>query len=213
MSAAVTAVGLPAGDLGAILSAAAVPLLEATMAVDRERSWHNVGRVLDDAVATVGMSPEDATAWIGASDSRLMLTRDVVQAALTTLDERWVQGLSRVLAEGMADDAKIDLSRLIALALRDLEPAHVTVMHGMLYRSPEHPYELREPEPGPFLIRALEWSFSDLMAAFPNLASGMPAILAGLERHGLILSVEQGRTWCPSGFAVQCDRRLMGLSS
>ena len=66
----------------------------------------------------------------------MLLARDVVQAALTTLNEQWIDALARVLADAKRDDAKIDVGRLVVRALSDLEPAHIAVLQGMNGREP-----------------------------------------------------------------------------
>lgn len=204
LSAASTTIMLPGGDVGAVLAAAAAPLWAAVLTADRQRSSSQAARVLGEAVRMSDMGPEEAEGWVEGDDARLMLTRDVVQAAMTTLDERWVAGLSRVLADGMADDAKIDVSRLVARALLDLEPAHISLVQGMLTLDPETGAPAKRPAGTTVRLGSIEWPFHRLLLAFPHLSGGLEALLAGLERHGLIMVKVPGQLWFPGGFAVTC---------
>jgi hypothetical protein len=57
---------------------------------------------------------EELAAWSQEDDRHLALVREVVNAAITTLDEQKVDALARVLSAAILDEAKLDSSVLVA---------------------------------------------------------------------------------------------------
>jgi hypothetical protein len=122
----------PLGPAGAAVGAAGAVLFDAAAEADR-RVWQQFDRMVDEATANAGLSAGALQDWASASDERLTFVRDIVSAALTTLDEQKVRALGSVLSDVLQDDALLDDRPFIVETLRDLHPVHVTVLRSMLF--------------------------------------------------------------------------------
>ena len=113
---------------------------------------------------TLGRDPEELAADVVRDPAQLRISQTALAAAGTTYDERKIRLLANVLAEGLEDEALLDVSWLIASALRDIEAPHVRVLHVIKTHG--------------------QWSWPHNI----ELGEGSDAIIATLVRHGLVKS-------------------------
>lgn len=196
-------VGGAAGSIaGAFAAAALVPVFEQVAEFDRQAA--------DNAAATVGraaeladLTPEQLAAWARGSRQRLALLGEVVQAAWRVADEMKTEALARVLADGVEDDARLDLDPLFVAAIREMEPAHVQTLHAMA--AVVNAEDVGGDQP---VGESGEWATDHLIEHLPHLAEGMHYIVATLDRVGCI---ERGVTryngdswWSVTPFGQAC---------
>lgn len=135
----VAGVAAPLGVPGSALGAAGVVLFDAAADADR-RVWAQFSDMVDEATAAAGVTPSELAEWAASSDQHLALVRELVSAALATLDADKIRALRCVLTDALVDEAMLDESPLIIRALRELDPVHVRVLHSMVYDdNPEDP--------------------------------------------------------------------------
>lgn len=172
------AVGGPAGALVGGAVGAATPEVIKTIDAYQRRVGQSAEMVMADAASQAKMSPEDLHLWAVGDDRRLSLVAGTVQAALSSLDKTKLRALSRVLAEAVEDDAKLDLATLITASLADLEPAHVRVLRALCSETPPRTSEEQ--------VAPKAWLRSALVRRFPNLGEGISPIMATMVRHGMV---------------------------
>lgn len=117
---------------------------------------------------------------------------------LNTMAENKVAALAKVLRNNLGDDDKLDLAIVIVAALEDLGPPHVQVLNAMVN---DEPIRLTSES---FAEGA--WPLSGLKVKFPAFAPGLPPIMAGLKRHGIV----DGGGWAataPEAARTQCGPR------
>lgn len=168
------------GPFGAILGSAVAPVLEAIIRRGNRRLAENVYRVLFEASEVAGMSPEELASLVEQEDRYLEISSSAVQAAMSTLNEQKVTALARALGDGLLDEAKLDMSWVVILALADLESPHIRA----LARFAQYPTD-----------RELDAEFGDATAVNESplrkermaLSSTLsPPIISALLRHGLV---------------------------
>lgn len=124
-------------------------------------------------------TPPGLIQWAEVDDRRLGLLADTVQAAWRTLDERKVEALTGVLADGARDDARLDVDRLIARAVASMEAAHIQVLRVMRDDTNTHtPREQVEPYD--------DWYRVELAAHLPHLGEGVWSVAADLFALGCL---------------------------
>jgi hypothetical protein len=207
------------GPPGAVVGAMMTPPLEVILRRGDRRMWENMTRVLDEAADAADMAPDEIADLIDRDDRYLTLSAAAVQAAQTTLNDQKVAALARVLADGLRDDARLDVSWLIVQALADLESPHVRVLHlmatelcppddwardGMVSR------DLRPPKPG-------TWREKALQERLPQLGVGLLPVMATLDRHALVFggalaAAADDRAWVLLDFGRECLRYLDGVA-
>ena len=173
-AAAVLGLAVP-GPGGVLISAATAPILTLIAARDA-RGVENIELLFDEAATALGLSLDELVTRAKATEGRLLLATDAARAALNTLNSAKVHAIARILAEGLADDARLDLSWLMTAAVQDLEAPQVRVL-GALVAHPE-----RASQPNEI------WDIHSIRRELPNLASGTEPIMATLTRHGLTYS-------------------------
>lgn len=119
--------GLP-GELVAPLGQ---PILD-QFAAHRARQANRVVGMLGLSARKAGMQEDAFGHRIGASEQRAALLAESVDVAYATVDRVKLQALSAVLADGIVDDAPIELCRLFARALHEVEPPHIAVMLALV---------------------------------------------------------------------------------
>ncbi|WP_328988832.1 hypothetical protein OG394_21645 [Kribbella sp. NBC_01245] len=120
VAAAVTVLALTPiiGPVGvAVATGALVPVFEQIAAYD-QRAAENAGRAAELGAEFAGLTPEDLADWAKGSPQRLALLANVVEAAWRFTDEEKTVMLARLLADGVQDDARIDIDRLFVAAIR-----------------------------------------------------------------------------------------------
>lgn len=173
------------GPVGGIIGAAATPPLVDLVgrAWDelRGRRERNVVAVVGGASGHTGLTPDDFidVALNDANLSRLL--HGALRAAAETLDRQKIEALARCLANGVTDDARVDKEGLIIRALSDLDPVHIRVLAKL--------------ESSAMTAERLTWFLRGDLSVRDALTeldvSG--AVLAVLERHGLVTSAQRQR--------------------
>jgi len=104
----------------------------------------------------------------------------VLNAASSALLDGKARRLARLLADGLTAPDTAAIVRLHAAVLADLEAPHLIVMRQLTQDGPS-------PEFG-----KQGWLRSDLNPAVPELGVTLDAVLATLERHGLVGDMTEG---------------------
>lgn len=167
----------------------------------------NMKITLDRACNVSGVSARELISWVRADTAHAELVTAAVEAACETLDPDRLRVLGYVLAGGLANDAKIDNSRLLIDALRHLQPAHVSVLMTLT----------EAPSPRKSEVRTGQWSMTELAEFHPNLADAMDSIMATLQRLGCTVvapnfhlvrpgraDVENETMWLATRFGRHC---------
>jgi len=204
-----------AGPEAQVWAATMQPAVEDLLRYRGARSGEQVERMLEEACHHADKSIEDLVDLASGDDGRLELFTHAIQAALSTLRDDNVHLLGRVLAEGLTDDARLDVSRVVTDALRDLEAPHVAVLHAMVTQDrPSVPRD-QGGERGPDT-----WSHAQIELAVPRLTGGSLPVISTLARHGMVLpsavavlgggpeSPSPLPAWVVTDFGRLCLRRL-----
>jgi hypothetical protein len=149
-----------------------VPVLVQELTARRTR---NVTEVVESACEVGGFDGPGLSEWVRASERHALYFQDAVEAAWATLDGAKLRTLGYVLADGLADDARLDVDQLVIRALRRLEAGHIQVL-ALVVRGRMSP--------------------TGLSAHLPHVGAAMPALLADLESAGCLTRHEREReTW------------------
>ena len=162
---------LVGGPEGALIGAAATPGIEAIVVAGRERAVHRANDALETAAGRLGLHQRAFVNHVLSDDRRLLLTLQVVQAASKTFWKEKVRLLGRVLANGLENGTRLDEAEFIAATINDIEPPHVEVLAYILQGLTESNSTVRT---------------SAIKADLPLFGETIFAILAALDRHGLI---------------------------
>lgn len=154
------------GGPGVSSVAAMVPVLVQELTAHRTE---NVTTVTEHACQLRGFGGEELRAWVQRSDRHAAYLQEALEAAWATLDGHRLRTLGYVLADGIADDARLDVDQLVIRALRELEAGHLAV-----------------------LVKVADWgklgvTDDDLRHRLSRLADGLPALIARLESVGCVL--------------------------
>ena len=190
-SAAGATVGL-LGPEASVMAAAAAPsvtvTLSAVWAKIAGRRIRNVEETLVDAAETASMTVEEFLEMaVSGERSHELLARVVMVAQDTTMRDKR-RALGRALAAGVAgDSARVDEELLFVRAIADLDPPHIRLLSL-----------IGSEAPSKALLNG-GWMSHEIVGRDPGLADVLPALLATLELHTLILDggivrpVEGGR--------------------
>jgi hypothetical protein len=204
-SVAGTAVGLAVGGpAGAVVGSVVAPAAEMVAARERKGAL-NIGLLVRTLSELTGVSAEGLEAWARESSGRLQLVTSAMQAAYGTMVDEKVRGLSRVLANVLEDDARLEYGQLVVDALAELDASHIRVLHAMV----------REDAPASGSagsIAAGGWCRSQLQTHLPHLAKGVGPIASVLERTGMITEGRaadpddegENLSWVLTPFGVDC---------
>ncbi|MGO4660980.1 hypothetical protein AB4Z14_03880 [Terrabacter sp. 2TAF16] len=186
----------PLGPWGGILGAGLTPIFEMVVSWD-QRAWQRAETSLREGAVEAGLTPQELADWAKDNDDRLRLTIDVVEAAMHARDDATITALARVLADGCADDARLDVDQLYVAALREMRPADIQVLRvfvreindrddfsGMVAFNVQDDGHLFEPPP---LGESREYSLSHMRDRLPQLEEGMEFIFATLVRLGCLV--------------------------
>jgi hypothetical protein len=128
-AATVAALAAAAGGPAAALAAAGLtPVLERLVLEGKQRYDRNAARVASYAAEQLGTSEQAFGEQASRSTERLHLTISSLRAGHQTLWDDKVTALARALADGLADDARVDHQLLVVSALADLEKPHLQVL-------------------------------------------------------------------------------------
>jgi hypothetical protein len=124
---------------------------------------------------------------------------EAIEAAWAALDAHKLRTFGYVLADGMTDEAKLDIDQLVIRTRREMEAGHVKVLATIV--------EGENPERSDG-----SWLRAHLAARHPGLSEAIDAILAtlsGLGCIGEIVGTYGGSTWAdtpwgPTDFGRRC---------
>lgn len=134
--------------------------------------------VVDEAATARGLTSDSFGHLITEDYQRAALFVQVAEAAWWTVEQAKLRALAAVLADGVRDDARLEISWLVARALRDIEVPHLRVLE--VFRQEES-----SPEPShDDRVRSLD--VNDVAEQLPELAEGINALIAPLEAAGCI---------------------------
>ena len=177
-AAASAVVGYTVGGLpGALAGGTLPPILEHILGRGNDRYVEAAAATLEDAAAEAEVTDEEMTSWLDADTRNLSLATDVVRAALNTLNQQKLQALATVLAEGIRDADRLEMSAMYARALTAIEAPHIQVLELFASR----------PEPDSAVDRSDIIMEAEVERSFAHFADGLNPIMATLEREGLII--------------------------
>lgn len=126
-----------AGLAGELVAPLAQPIVD-QLAAHRVRLADGVVGMLGLSAREAGMPEDTFGRRIGENEQRAALLAEAVEVAYATVDREKLRALAAVLADGVVDDARIELCRLFARALRQVEAPHIAVMRALV-DPPRHP--------------------------------------------------------------------------
>jgi predicted lactoylglutathione lyase len=184
-----------AGPDVAAIATAAGPLLQAALgtivgSIRGTRTGHAAEALLD-AAQEAGVTSADAFAEFiedAVSDERSQeLLARALSVAQDTASRAKRRAAGRSIAAGIADkDTKVDEELIFLRVLDDLDAPHFRLLHLMSAETPPH-----HGDPGrPQFAVPTGWMQWDLTEADPGLGDTAPALLSGLQRHGLVSTGE-----------------------
>jgi hypothetical protein len=193
---AVAVVAGGAGLLGPDAGAAATaltPALEVVLtrvvgSLGQRRSQH-AAETLEYGADAAG-EPLEQFAEKAVADERRqeLLARTLTIAQDTALRDKR-RALGRALAAGIGgDDAKIDDELLFVRAVADIDTPHIRLLALMAG-------ERIPPGQESGSVFHGGWSLATIAARDPGLGEAVPALLATLESHGLIRTVQSSTPW------------------
>jgi hypothetical protein len=160
------------------------PFIEAYRRETWDRDAERFRALVEEATSRASLSPEEFLQDVTRDSHLHDAFTDAVQGALSTSDERKIRALGRLLGDGMrADDAQVDIARIVIRELSRLEVPHLRVLETM-HNPPERENESRI-NPGTPL------GASQLREFYPGASNVMDALLTHLETSGLILNVDE----------------------
>lgn len=159
------------GPIGALIGTGISPWLEYILNRGNERYVNSAELMIATAADAAELPIADLAEYLEQNSARLEAATAATRMAMDTLDRQKLTALARVLAYGLTDDARLDMTRLYLITLRDLEAAHIRVLELLTRRAYDGGQTTR---------------LSEMRSAFPGLVDGLHHILAVLERNGLV---------------------------
>jgi hypothetical protein len=195
------------GPGGALVGAAAAPILAPGIQAFVRRALtfnaERTTRALDGAAHEAGISVGELLEWAGTNERRALFTAEVIAAAQATLLDAHIRVLSKVLADGIRDDAVVDTDMLLVRTLADIEKPHLQVLQQVAQDRTGEPVDLKG------------WQAGDLVGVLPHVALVLDPVLAVLSRHGLIDDETRGtydrpheQRWVLTGYGRRCLKLL-----
>jgi hypothetical protein len=192
-------------DLGGLAGAEAAQVLPAILEGLFARRRENVVRVTEEAVYLAGLDGPQLAAWVHSSDEHAAYLQAALEAAYDTLDEHKLRTFTSVLADGLQDDARLDMNQLVLAAVRELDAPHLRVLDTMgtvLRNDTDRKRDLDAWSP---------WLLE--VHGHKGLAEGLVPILVTLERTACVrqaapenweeLSTGE-RSWMITPFGTRC---------
>lgn len=196
------AIGLAvAGPAGVVVGAVAPPLLEAVLTRKNRLGVRNAEEFTSAVLSLTGITPEGLEDWCADEETRVHLVVSAYRAAYWAAARQKILALARIVADAIADDAKLDMSQLLVDVLSELDPPHIRLLDSMLHETPaEHPDGEK--------IAAGAWSEYQLGVSHPGLANGILPLMARLDRVGMVhagvYASRLGRCWSLTPFGKVC---------
>lgn len=126
---------------------------------------------------------------LGDDPRRIALVSKAVAIASLATTEAKIDALAHLVAEGVDDDAKLDENDLLLNILADIEVPHVTTLLTLATVFDPNIRMCRSLKDGE-LHEARFFTYGELRTELPRFGQGISAIVATLERHGLIMKAE-----------------------
>lgn len=139
-------------------------------------------QVWNHAAAICEVEPQEIPVLAG-STSKQVLVATSLRAGMDSVLEEKIAALGKVLADGLrGDDALVDTTTMLASAFGDIERQHVRVLDYLAGEA--SPLGLPVPPGWPGAPGAV--SFIEFLEDNPGYRTSISAIVATLERHGVI---------------------------
>lgn len=179
---------------------AVTPLAEAvTGAIGRMRRSREekAADTLALAVDASGDSPTEFIAKVTGDDRRIELTTRTLLIGMDAALQDKRRALGRALVAGIAgDDARIDDELLFIRAVADIDTPHIKLLARLAAEPASHDgWQLGY------------WDGSTIQAQIPELGDSWRSLLATLELHGLVQTVESSTPWQGSRVAYRITIR------
>lgn len=182
-----TQLAMGTGVTTTVAGGVAPVVISALVRVTREvirRRQNRAGRLLLTAAEAVG-GLDIFEERLYSHDERVELLGRVLEAAArTTTLEAKIRALSRVLVDGLADDADMGEAFILAAALTDVEAPHIKVLE-YIDAQPVPPLESRPHKD----LEPQGWEANYLARALPEVAEILDGLIAVLARHGLLKEI------------------------
>lgn len=138
------------------------------------------------AIDASGLAPEDFVRRIWQDDDIATLFAMAIDAAMRSRSRDQIAALSRVLASGVRDTARVDESQLIVAAIAPLDPVHILALRRLAETAAEHSGEV-----------PIEEALAPM-----NLPQGFDqAVINSLANSGF-LKTDKFTNWTQSGWEV-----------
>lgn len=160
-------------DVGGVLGAQLGSVVPVFIADAVRRSGVRVASVAETSTALAGLNGESLKYWLETPRNAALFT-EALNAAWQALDEDKLKTLSQALADGLTDDAVLELSRLRVRTTAALDSVHLLVLEF-----------LTEP-PRP---ERAGWSRQEILERFPSLGPGIDPVLSTLDQSGCLVDV------------------------
>jgi hypothetical protein len=135
-----------------------------------------------------GLSLDEVERWVASDPVHGFFLLSAVEAARAARDLHALDGLASLVAEGLQDDARIDVNEMYISAIGPLRAPHVRVLDRMESKGgaiPEGALGYSEDPAADPEHPADEWTRETLVQSFPGLADGLDAIMSQLVSSGL----------------------------
>lgn len=174
---AASMLGIPPGEAAMLAGPSASSVLARIMHRHDEIRVRNIERVLGETAEHLGTDGDGIVVAADTDEKMFLLGQGLDAGAKTVLDQK-IKTLGRVVAHGLGgDEAALPVQSMILAALRDMEAPHIKVLAeigGLTSGDTTRP------------IAGSSRTYLVLASKFSGYLAALPAILAVLERHGLI---------------------------
>jgi hypothetical protein len=184
------------GADGVVVGAASAPLLAELFRRTRDEiigdRVRRAEEMLQSAAESSGLPPDEFAERAARSERTRFLADAAVKAAAETDWPPSVRAIGRALAGGLigADDTTIDIPKLVLPAMTEITASQVQVLELMVMSRPRwdgsKTHAERVDDKSLFRETKNKWSAAEITTVHPNLGPALPALLAGLDRRGLI---------------------------
>lgn len=165
---------------GALVGAALPSSLLAFRTRFNQMQFGRAGRAWSIAAALCEVDPEDIPALADSTSKEFLLATALQAAADSALEDKIV-ALGKVLADGLrGDDALVDTTTMLASAFGDIERQHVRVLGYLAGETSRFGLPAPPGRPGTPV------TLVEFLDANPGYRTSISAIVATLERHGVI---------------------------
>jgi hypothetical protein len=180
-----------AGPAGAAIAPVITTALDMAIAEIRRNGRRQVDTAMDVAVTRSGLDQDELLERLVSSPAHMAMLLEAVEAAARTADARVLNALGRGLANAATDGARLDHETLVAKAYRELGPGHFRLMRGLLRPAPFFSPPSTPEDVDTSMAMKVKGNRASVLDVDPLLADSWDALLAGLVRHGAVVSAER----------------------